>query len=90
MPPTRYQIQHVAVDEGTLQIGYFDPNVDMKAPGLVRLHTLIVPKGDDYDDEIDAVLDALVYLLNDVAEDWDNLPAPRPLAAMEGEQEDEE
>jgi hypothetical protein len=76
MPAIQYRIQHLAVDEDGLQIGYYNPDVDMKAPGMVRLHTLIVPRGYDYDDEIDAITDAIVYLLNDVGEDWDKLPAP--------------
>jgi hypothetical protein len=76
MPATQYKIQTVAFDETGLQIGYYDPDTDVKAPGLVRLHTLIVPGGDDYDDEIQAVVDAVVYLLNDVGEDWEKLPGP--------------
>ena len=76
MPAIAYKIQTVAIDENGMQIGYYDPGVDVKAPGLVRLHTIIVPCEGDYDEEIQAVIDALIYLLNDVAEDWDRLPAP--------------
>lgn len=74
MPPIKFTIQHLAIDEGSLQIGYYDQDADMKAPGLVKLHTLIVGRGMDYDDEIDAVMEAINYLINDVAEDWDSLP----------------
>jgi hypothetical protein len=74
MPAIPFRIQHLAIDDQGLQIGYYDPDTDMKAPGLVKLHTLVVGRGMDYDDEIDAVLDAIIYLLNDVHEDWDTLP----------------
>jgi hypothetical protein len=88
MPARQYKVQHVAVDDEGLQIGYYDPDVDMKAPGMVRLHTLIVPRGYDYDDEIDAINDAIVYLLNDVGEDWTKLPAPTG-PTPEDEEDDE-
>lgn len=91
MPPTRFRIQHLAFDEESVQIGYYDPYVDMKAPGLVRLHTLVVTKGGDYDEEIQDVMDAIQYLLNDVGEDWENLPSPQQAqeqAAVEPDEED--
>lgn len=80
----RYRIQSVAiVEDGGLQIGYYDPQRDLKSAGLVRLHTLIVPRGFDYDDEIDAVHTAINHLLNDVDEDWKGL---RTLADVQAEQ----
>jgi hypothetical protein len=73
------QIQTVQVDDGGLQIAFYTPEQDVKAPGIVQLHTLMVPKGAGYDDEITAAIDALVYLVNDVLEDWNTLdPMPEP------------
>jgi hypothetical protein len=72
---TKHRITSVAIEEdGGLQISYYTPERDVKAAGVVKLHTLIVPAGFDYDDEIDAVIDAVTYLINDVDDDWERLP----------------
>lgn len=67
------KIQQIMVEHDVLQIGYFVPGQDTKAGGIIQAHTLVVPRGGDYDDEIAAVEDALVYLVNDVLDDWDKL-----------------
>lgn len=69
-------IQSVAVSpDGGLQIGYYAPGTDVKANGVILLSTLVVPPDDEYDDEIEAVLDAIKHLVADVLEDFANLPA---------------
>lgn len=71
MPERR--VQNVQVDEDGIQVVFYTPEQDAKAPGIVQLHTLMIPKGADYDDEITAAIDALQYLINDVLDDWDTL-----------------
>jgi hypothetical protein len=67
-------VQSVAVmPDGGLQIGYYTPERDVKEHGVVGLHTLIVPAGFEYDDEIDAVINAVTYLINDVLQDWESM-----------------
>lgn len=61
--------------DGGLQIGYYTPSTDVKANGVILLSNLIVPPGDEYDDEIEAVLDAIKHLVADVLEDFPNLEA---------------
>jgi hypothetical protein len=71
----KHEIQSVAFDpEGGLTINYYTPKIDIKEPGVAHLHTLVVPKGFDYDDEIANVFDAVHYLINDVLDDFDKLP----------------
>jgi hypothetical protein len=79
MPARDITIQHVACDpDGGLQVGYFDAaGPDIKENGVLHMHTLIVPVGDEYDDELRAVHEALRYLVNDVLED---LPHMKPVA----------
>lgn len=71
----KHEIQSVAFGEdGSVQVTYLTPETDAKKPGLVRAHTLVVPLGADYDDEIEAIADAARYLIDDVNDDWDRLP----------------
>lgn len=70
-------IQNVSFDpDGDLHISYFFPQTDTKTAGLAHLHTLLIPVGFDYDDEINAVIDAISYLVRDVLDDWDKLESP--------------
>lgn len=57
-----------------VSITYGSPSRDLKANGVMHSHTLHVPHGDEYDDEVDAVLDAATALLADVLEDLDQMP----------------
>jgi hypothetical protein len=68
-------IQHVTFDpDGSLQIGTYDPDTDITKSGIVSMSTLLVPAGNEYDDEIAAVTDALKYLVADVLDDFPRLP----------------
>lgn len=72
----KVEIQNITFDEhGHLEVAYYQPDIDVKAPGLAKMHTLIIPKGYEYDDEIDAVVAAATHLLLDVLEDFDALPS---------------
>ena len=47
-------------EDGGLGMEYLIPSTDMKANGLMVQHTLYVPGGEDYEDEIQAVMDAAI------------------------------
>lgn len=59
--------------EDAVTIEYVTPEEDVKANGVTVNHALMVPAGDDYDDEIEAVFDAVQALLADVLEDLPRL-----------------
>lgn len=64
---TDLAVQNIAFDaDGSCHIAYYQPNVDIRESGLVTTHTMSVPMGDDYDDEIAALLEAVKYLVLDV------------------------
>jgi hypothetical protein len=72
-------IQEIRLERGGgVQIAYFDVRKDIKQNGVIHLHNLIVPEGDQYDDEIEAVRGAAVHLVNDVLEDLPHLKAEHP------------
>ncbi len=75
--------------DGGVQISYFDPTIDMKEPGVAHLHTLVVPAGYEYDDELAAVTDAVHHLIGDVMEDFADLPPMRERNDDDAQAEDD-
>lgn len=74
MVPRRV-VQHVAVEpDGSVQIGFYTPAADLKASGVAQMHTILVPAGDEYDEEIEAVMDAVHHLIDDVLDSFPHLP----------------
>jgi hypothetical protein len=73
--PKKVTIQSIGVDTDGLQIGYYIPADDIKSNDVIHMHTLIVPLGADYDDEIAAVIEAARHLVLDVLDDLPRLPA---------------
>jgi hypothetical protein len=72
-------IRNLAVEpDGALQIDWYDPATDVKANGAIQIHTLVVPAGQDYDQEISDVMDTIKYCVLDVLDDWDKLDAMTP------------
>lgn len=70
-------IQNISFDpDGDVQLSYVIPDRDTKEVGLAHLHTLLIPTGFDYDEEIQAIQDAADYLVRDVLQDWDKLAGP--------------
>ena len=61
--------------DGSLQISFYQPPHDLKANGILHMHTLCIPAGGEYDDEIEAVLIALRDLVTDALQDLPNLEA---------------
>jgi hypothetical protein len=56
-------------EDGGVAMEYTYPARDMKASGLVVNHTIYIPV-DDYEDEIDAISEAAVFLLRDALDDF--------------------
>ncbi len=68
-------VQSVAFEaDGGLQVSFYDPDTDVTTSGLVQMHTLLVPHGNEYDDELTAVAEAIQYLISDVMQDFPALP----------------
>lgn len=61
--------------EGEVEMTYMLPESDVKAPGLARMHTILIPKGYEYDDEMAALSEAADLLLLDVLEDFESQPS---------------
>lgn len=67
---------------------YCIPSQDARENGVILNHTMAIPYGKDYDDEINAVHDAVFALIDDVLED---LPYLEPLnLAAAGDEDDGE
>ncbi len=65
-------LQGISFEEQVVMVQFLDPD-DVKGNGAQRHQQLYIPRGDDYDDEIEAVEDAVKYLIADINEDWSNL-----------------
>lgn len=63
------QITTVSLLEEGIELGYVRLPADVRKNGLVWQHAVLVPRKSDYDDEIEAVEDALIALLEDALED---------------------
>lgn len=77
-------------DNGSVVLEYCIPAQDARENGVVLNHILRVPYGQEYDEEIDAVHDALLALVSDVLEDLPHLQPLRAREAPEGDDEDDE
>lgn len=82
------QIVHVGLKEGgDLEIAYVRLPQDVRKNGLVWQHNVHVPRGSDYDDELDTFYEALIALLTDVLDDEDRA---EPIDMTKDDDEDEE
>ena len=70
-----------------LSLTYVRYPKDVRQNGLAWQHRVLVPHGSDYDDEIEAVVDALEALLADVLDDEDRAA---PIDPDEEEEEDDD
>lgn len=68
-------------------IEYCQPDQDARVNGVLLNHTLFIPAGSDYDDEISALQTAACGLLEDVLED---LPALEPIQAQRQVDDDDD
>jgi hypothetical protein len=78
MPERPFLVQSVMIGENGLVIDYTRPAEDVKSNGLQVTHSLFIPLGEDYDDEIEAVLEAVHDCLADAHEDLELLGGPKP------------
>jgi phosphoribosylformylglycinamidine (FGAM) synthase-like amidotransferase family enzyme len=77
-------VQNISFDpDGETEVSYYLPDTDVKAPGVARMQTLLIPTGFEYDDEINAVIEAARMLVLDVLEDFEALPTAFPAPAPE-------
>lgn len=73
--------------DGSITLEYADLDEDIREKGIILNHTLFVPAGEDYDDELFDVARAVQALLSDVLEDLPNL-APLPAPQEDDDDED--
>lgn len=71
-----------------LGLGYMRVPKDVRKNGLVWQHQVLVPHGSDYDDEIEALMDAAQALLADVLDDEDRAEPIDPPGDEEDDDED--
>ncbi len=75
------------LEGGGIEIGYVRVPEDVKKNGLISSHSVQIPRGSDYDDELDDVMEALAALLHDALEDTELAEA---IELPEDEEEEEE
>lgn len=75
-------------NDGSVTIEYVTPSEDFKANGLALNHAILVPAGEDYDDEIEAAREAALALLIDALFDLAHLgPYQAPVATEDNDDE---
>lgn len=57
---------------------YITIPADIRETGLAQQHTIQIPLGGDYEDEVDALMEAAEALLEDALDDFERLPAYEP------------
>ncbi len=78
------QITGIALSETGIEVGYLHVPDDVRKNGLVWQHSVQIPRGSDYDDEIETFEQALLALLEDVLDDQDTA---EPIEMTEEEDE---
>lgn len=90
IPPSRVLLRNVGFQpDGSVVMEYCIPSQDARSNGVVLNHVMQIPYGKDYDDEIDAVQDAVLALIDDVLEDLPHLE-PLNLTNIEDDEDDDE
>lgn len=85
---TLNQITGIEIGSDGVAIGYIRVPTDIRKNGLAWQHHVTVPAGTDYDDEIEALVEAAQALLADVLDDEDRAE-PIEMPTEEDEDEDE-
>ncbi len=73
--------------DGSVTMDYLIPSRDAFRTGVVLNHTIHIPLGDQYDEEILNLTEAALALLADVLED---LPVMEPMPAVLTDDEDDD
>jgi hypothetical protein len=81
-------ITGVALVEGGVEISYGRLPQDVRKNGLAWQHSVLIPKGSDYDDEIETFEEALLALLEDALDDEDTAEPIEP--ELDDEEEDDQ
>lgn len=81
------QITGVLLGDAGIEIGYVRVPADVRKNGLLWQHSVLVPFGSDYDDEIEEFQAALRALLMDALDDEDRA---EPIEPEEEEDDDDE
>lgn len=66
-------IRGISIQPDGVMIEYLDVATDIRTNGLTLNHTCFIPFGDDYDDELEEVVEAAQRALSDALDDFDNL-----------------
>lgn len=82
-------LSSIMFEDGLVVLGFIKPD-DVKMNGAQLHQQLYVPRGDDYDDEIEAIEDAVQFLIADIGEDWPNLKAMRAAKRKDSDSDDDE
>lgn len=88
MDDVTLQITGVELSQEGISIGYVRLPADVRKNGLVWQHSVSVPYRSDYDDEIEALVEAAQALLADVLDDEDRAEPIDP--SIEEEEEDDD
>lgn len=81
-PDRRYIISSITIQADGTAIEYLRPDGDVFVSGLQHQHVIFIPRGADYDDELDAIEDAAEAALADALQDTQTLDAV-PLNRLE-------
>ena len=68
-------ILSLQMDGEGVSITYMTLPADVRETGLVAQHSLQIPVGGDYEDEIETLRTAALDLLDDALDDFDKVPA---------------
>lgn len=85
----KVQITGVSLQPDGIDIGYLRIPQDVRKNGLIWEHNVSIPMGSDYDDEIEAVREALEALLTDALDDEDRAEPIDPTEEEEDDDDDE-
>lgn len=76
--------------DGGIEVGYVRLPTDLRKNGLLWHHSVSVPRGSDYDDELDDLMESLGALMRDVLEDEALAEPVERIEEDDDEDEDEE
>jgi hypothetical protein len=84
-------IRAININPEGVVIEYLDATTDVRKNGLTRNHVVFVPFGEDYDTELEELIDSAQRALSDALEDFDVLDPSDPRDVLRGlDQDDEE
>lgn len=93
MTPRQFVIRSITIQPEGVAVEYLDVDRDVRDSGMQLMHVLFVPEGEEWDDEIEALIDAAHALLIDGLQDFVKTP-PLDLREVDpsddgGDEEDE-